>query len=40
MPHTTANTGMVVEIMPKPSPEMMTVAGPVFPLSASCWVGR
>ena len=40
MPATTAMTGMVVEIMPSPMPEMMTVAGPVLPLSDSFWVGR
>ena len=40
MPATTATTGMVVEIMPSPMPDMMTVAGPVLPLSDNFWVGR
>ena len=40
MPMTTAITGMVVDTMPNPIPDMMTVAGPVFPLSANSWVGR
>ena len=33
IPITTAITGIAVESIPKPIPEIMTVAGPVFPLS-------
>ena len=33
-------TGMAVEIIPRPIPEIMTVAGPVFALSAMRRVGR
>ena len=32
-------TGMAVESIPRPTPEMMTVAGPVWEDSASFWVG-
>ena len=32
-------TGMAVEIMPRPTPLMMTVADPVWALSASFCVG-
>ena len=39
MPKTTANTGMVVDTIPKPIPEIITVAGPVLPLSESFCVG-
>lgn len=39
IPVTTASTGMVVETIPSPIPEMITVAGPVFPLSANRCVG-
>ena len=35
-----ASTGMAVESIPRPTPLMMTVAGPVAELSASFWVGR
>ena len=34
VPTTMVITGMQVEIMPMPMPEMMTVAGPVFALWA------
>ena len=40
MPATTASTGMAVESMPTPRPEMTTVAAPVLPLSAMRRVGR
>ena len=33
-------TGTAVEIMPRPRPEMITVAGPVLELSATFCVGR
>lgn len=33
-------TGTAVEIIPTPMPEMMTVAGPVWPLRAIFCVGR
>ena len=33
-------TGMAVEIIPEPTPAMMTVAGPVFELPAIFCVGR
>ncbi len=39
MPATTEMTGMAVETMPRPTPEIITVAGPVWPLSASVLVG-
>ena len=35
----TVITGTAVEIMPTPTPEMMTVAGPVWALSAIRRVG-
>ena len=31
---------MAVESIPKPMPDIITVAGPVFPLSLSLRVGR
>ena len=37
---TTSITGIAVESIPKPIPEIITVAGPVLPLSLSFWVGR
>ena len=40
MPTTTAITGMAVESIPRPIPEIMTVAGPVLPLSLNFRVGR
>ena len=39
MPTTTAMTGMAVESIPSPMPEMITVAGPVLPLSLRRLVG-
>ena len=33
-------TGIAVEIIPNPNPEIITVAGPVFELSATLCVGR
>jgi hypothetical protein len=32
-------TGMAVDTIPRPMPEMTTVAGPVFELSDTLWVG-
>ena len=32
-------TGIAVEIIPRPTPLMITVAEPVLALSASFWVG-
>ncbi|MPM53860.1 hypothetical protein SDC9_100630 [bioreactor metagenome] len=39
MPTTTAKTGIAVDNIPNPIPEIMTVAGPVLPLSARYLVG-
>ena len=39
IPVTTAITGIAVETMPKPTPEIITVAGPVLPLSDNFLVG-
>ncbi len=39
VPAETAATGMAVEIMPVPMPEMMTVAGPVWAWAAIFLVG-
>ena len=39
MATTMVTTGMQVEIIPRPIPWMMTVAGPVWELSANFWVG-
>ena len=39
IPMTTEITGITVEIIPIPRPEMITVAGPVSELLAILWVG-
>ena len=39
IPATTASTGMAVDSMPSPKPEIITVAGPVSPASETRWVG-
>ena len=39
MATTIVMTGTAVDIIPSPTPEMMTVAGPVLELSASLRVG-
>lgn len=39
IPTTTANTGMAVDNIPSPNPEIMTVAGPVSPDSDTRCVG-
>ena len=39
MPMTTAMTGITVDIIPNPMPEIMTVAGPVKPALATFFVG-
>ncbi|OAV70732.1 hypothetical protein Barb7_03242 [Bacteroidales bacterium Barb7] len=39
IPTTTDSTGIAVESIPKPSPEMMTVAGPVCPAADTSCVG-
>ena len=39
IPTATANTGIAVDIIPTPKPEMITVAGPVSALCAIFCVG-
>ena len=39
IPTTTASTGMAVESIPSPRPEIITVAGPVSPALETNWVG-
>jgi hypothetical protein len=39
IPTTTASTGMAVESIPSPRPEIITVAGPVSPDSETSRVG-
>ena len=40
IPVATAITGIAVDIIPRPIPEIITVAGPVFPASEIRCVGR